>query len=34
VAVVWGRADGLLLLVLDLALEKADGEWSTLLASL
>jgi hypothetical protein len=33
-AVVWGRVDGLLVLALDLAPEKADGEWSTLLASL
>jgi hypothetical protein len=33
-AVVSGRADGLLVLALHLALKKADGEWSALLASL
>jgi hypothetical protein len=35
VAVVLGRVDSsLLVLALNLALEKADGEWSALLASL
>lgn len=31
---LWERVDGLLTLVLGVALEKADGEWSVLLAYL